>query len=369
MEFRFRILKMLSKRTGGAVIASLSIAFLLATPVFAVSKPSNLNLVLAGTFVDIGSQRLQQSGGMLVGLSIFGSTLNPTTAQIQYKIDASVRGTMVSGNAHFSVIGKTTAGEDVSISGDAALTGMVPAFGTPLPTPLTPASDLNSCMLTLTCTSQVPAYLTGIASVEITTSGQSDTNGNSYDGDKSNSNTNTGTDTKLSVLMLFESAYMNPFGGPISITTAADSSIVIVATYTKAISHWENVVTGGAIFDNTGEVGAFSIMASLTEGLLAATEQDTGTIALSSQSFSYLNAAGEFKGTSTIPTAGSFDCSSTIGGLPLPGTCTATGSISEGKLSVVSTDGKSKIKGAYFTEWTVPAVAFTSAITATLKQE
>ncbi len=227
---------------------------------------------------------------------------------------------------------------------------MVPAFGFPL--------GCDPLATPTTCTSAIPAYLMGVANVEVKTC-HSDSNGDSHD--NSHDCSSGSSDNPLSVPMLFESAYPNPFGGPISITSAADASIVIVASYDEAISHWKHVQLGGFVLDDTGtNVGTFAMTSQLTEDLLGATEKDQGTISIVSTSASFPSASGTFKGTSTIPTDVGFSCASTDPKvpLPLPGTCTSTGSISMGTVHLHSIDGKASIKGFYLINWSVPALGF-----------
>ena len=363
---------MLSKRTSGAVIASFAIAFLLATPAYATASTSNtLNLALMGSFIDVGSQKLQMTGGMLFGLTVFGRTLDPTRAQLQFSTVASVEGTLVSGSAKFVVLGTTSSGRAYNVTGSATLLGMNPAFGMPLIDP----TDPLACLAT-TCTSEVPGFLTGIASVQVsgikssssddhpTTCQSGYVTGKSGEEDRRT--------TTLTMPMAFESAYLNPFGGPLVMASPdGGCTLTIVAGYNSAVSIWKNVQVGGFVFDATGNLlGQFGMRMHLVEDLLLGSEQDgvnqSGKITLSNfaGSLSYLNSAGRFSGTSVIPTTPTLDCSQLVG-LP-PGTCTATGSTSIGTFRLRSNVGETTIRGSYVTNWTIPAFAFTSAIAATV---
>jgi hypothetical protein len=344
---------MKTKRTGAFTAATLALLFLLTAPVLVhadsqKSAPGTpLTLALSGGFMDIGRQHLSQSGGQL--LSLFAPTL-PTidlsSAKLRYSIDASVRGTAVSGEATFTITGKNAAGDQVTIQGDAKLTDMIPAFGTPVD-PSQPANPVACLGTALGCSSEVPAFLVGTATVQVHTSQK---------------------DTKFTLPMRFESAYLNPFGRPIVIASADATltgypTILIVAKYDKAISQWEKVSVGGFILDSTGTslLGTFTMAMGITEDLRHGMEQDRGTISIASFSASFPSASGDFGGTSTIPpvpspTPALLDCSITLG-LP-PGTCTLTGSHSTGVFNLQSTDHKSQVKGSYDINWTVPALVF-----------
>jgi hypothetical protein len=310
--------------------------------------------------MDIGRQHLSQSGGQLLSLvAPTLPTIDQSSAKLRYSIDASVRGTAVSGEATFTITDKNAAGDQVTIEGDAKLSDMIPAFGTPFD-PSQPANPV-ACLGTASgCSSEVPAFLVGTATLQVHTSSESDSEENSnQDGHAS---TNSQKDTKFTMPMLFESAYLNPFGGPTVIASSDPTNpILIVATYTKAISQWEEVNVGGAITDSTGIVGTFTQTMSLTEDLLNNRETDRGTISIASFSVSFPSASGDFRGTSTIPpvpspTPAPLDCSMAFD-LP-PGTCTLTGSHSTGVFNLHSTDDKSQVEGSYDINWTVPALVF-----------
>jgi hypothetical protein len=210
-----RIMKTTMQRF--TILATISLAFLLVSPALAhaesnQSVPKTLNLALAGTFLNINSQRLQQSGGFLVGLSIFGRTMDTSTAQLQYSMDASVQGTTVSGTVTFSITG-TRDGHAYSVTGNSVLVGMNPAFGTPLTDPTNPLA----CLLS-SCTSEVPAFLVGLTNIQVTGIEPHD----SEEHQASNTcapvsgvfDEHSTLPLTVSTPVTFESAYMNPFGGP-----------------------------------------------------------------------------------------------------------------------------------------------------------
>jgi hypothetical protein len=373
----------MKKTSRGAIVAaSLMLAFVLVTPSFAhAATETPLNFTISGGFVGIGSQRLRESGGNLAGLEVApGGTviaIDLDSASLTYKIDASVQGPIVTGDAEFNIQGKTSTGS-VLIQGEAQLNGMIPALLT------------------------VPGFLIGSANIEISSGCQSDSNGDSdscqsdsngnsdncksdsQDSDDCNSGSNENgdndddsnsnsqqsaaqpTDTKLSnVPMMFESAYLNPLGQPILFASMDPSNpISIVATYSKAVSTWKDVSVAGQVenVDIPGlpvgtPIGGFTMQMSLTEDLLKGTEKDQGTISLSVPPISPQSFSGKFKGTSMIPTTGGPDCSPLFAPLPaFP--CTATGSTSTGTFSLKSDDAKSQVKGGYTISWTVPAAAF-----------
>ena len=172
------------------------------------------------------------------------------------------------------------------------------------------------------------------------------------------------------VPMVFESAYINPFGNAINIT-ALDGSVYIVTTYTQATIDWSNVVDMGAISGTLGGTpiaGQFMQVAYEHEDLVSGTAKDFGTITLSEMtnltsmaSIDYLNARGGYVGSSTIPTADSFPCGPT---------CTETGFQDAGHFMLFSNsvNGKTVISGTYNTQWTVPAFGFGSMVSGQVSQ-
>src|SRR3989441_2563650 len=319
---------------------------------------------------DIGSQSYRSSGGSLVSASVTvaGKTFSLTSAHLEYSIDAKVQGNNVAGKATLQLKSNgAKSGEDTnsaedknsgqfSVAGRFDLTGMIPAIGFPITDPTNPLACLPD-----SCTSQIPGFLIGVGDLKLKI------------GDS--------RITLPSTPMLFESAYLNPFGGPIFIGTA-DGSISIAAKYNSAISKWANVQTIGFVqagTSGTSDQGSFTLVSSLTENLLKGTETDRGQITLFGfASTPALNSAGEFRGKSVIPPAlpGS-DCTSLVNAqlnsipgfsvvLP-PKTCTATGAISTGGFELKSAKGENEIKGTYVDNWFVPAIGFVGQATLTIK--
>jgi len=332
---------------------------LLGSNVAIAAESQSLTLSFSGILTDIGSQTYRSSGGSLVSASVTaaGKTISLSSAHLEYSIDAKVQGNNVAGHAtlqlksHGAKSGEDTSPSQFSVAGRFDLTGIIPAVGFPITDPTNPLACLPN-----SCTSQIPGFLLGVGDLTLRFG-----------------NTRI---TLPSTPMLFESAYLNPFGGPIFIGTP-DGSISIAAKYSSAISHWANVKTSGTVQAGTSDQGAFTLVSDLTENLLKGTETDRGKITLFGfASTPALNSAGEFKGKSVIPTAGEFDCTSTLTGqlnsigLPLtlpPNTCTATGATSTGGFELSSAQGENEIKGTYVDNWFVPAIGFVGQATATIR--
>ena len=190
-----------------------------------------------------------------------------------------------------------------------------------------------------------------------------------------------GTPQTIPESLNIESPYFNPFGGPIVIGST-DQAIGIVAMYTprdhplgRHAGHGTSrrhprastAVTAGTLSLTSGEL----------ENLVKGTAFDAGTISFSGMAPASLNANGFYTGSDTIPptvgtsgyqygpdgiptgTPAIWDCSPYFG---IPGTCTETGFQSTGKFTAGS------ISGGYVTSWGVPAVYFSSTITATVSQ-
>jgi len=388
------------KKTITTISVSLLAFFLLLSPTAAAASTSqSFNLVIGGEFNNISQQQLQMQGGALQGNSYItvGTTqvpLNTAGSRMTFSLNAQVTGVtpsshsgngggrnrasngwhgnhyqantiQTSGFAMFDLQASSAVG-NLEIRGFTVLDDMVPAIGLPLVA--NPVTGLE-CFSTNSCTSAIPAFYMGNASITVQVSGQH------------------GPTTPVVVPMLFESAYMNPFGGPIVIESAdalltGVPAIQIITTYTSANSAWSGVnVSGEVLTAGMSPIGLFNQTASLQENLFAGSENDQGTLVLygfTGPMYSVLNSNGRFQGTSSIPTAGEIDCSSaafpSTPGSPNPfpaGTCTETGSISVGTFNLTSTNPGShyqitgKVIGSYFDEWTIPAFAFSGVVQAT----
>lgn len=331
-----------------AVVATL---FLLSAPAvtFAASSQT-LALGLAGGFVDIGSQRYTSTGSAASYISVMGGPDLSTAAKFGYSIDASVQGLSVSGHAQFHLTSAGSEDSQIRVEAQARLVEMVPAISFPYGCDTVTPSH---------CTSAVPGFFVGDTTIIVKI------------GDKSQ--------VYPDVPILFESAYLNPFHGPVYI--GAPGVLTIVSGVDTAISKWNNIQTGGSVFDNPqnlgNPIGMFSMVSSSVENLVQGTEEDHGQIVLSGfgRQYSLLNSAGSFHGKSWIPRAnpGVYDCSAglTAGlGITLPaGTsiCVMTGSHSTGSFNLSSRSAHARIQGSYDTTWLIPAVGFTSVVQATLK--
>ena len=336
--------------------------FLVAIPSVAFASESTHHTValgLAGSFVNVGNQQYHQSGGAATYVSIKSISISLSTVSLTYRLNAAVSGTTVSGAAYFRLTGTGLSGGDegsssvsgpVSVVGQAVLVGMIPAVGFPLD----PTQPTNPLACNPNCQSEIPAFFVAAGDVHVTFNGVTTDNPNA--------------------VFLFESAYLNPFGGPIVMGTT-DGAISIAATYTAQNSSWSGVQTAGVALDSKGKlIGNFSLTSNLSENLVTGTEHDSGTMVLYGFSGQYLalNSVGTFSGFSLVPAAGSFDCTTALSAqlsaagmnFNLPqGTCLATGSISAGGFKLSHNPHRS-ISGAYGLHWSVPALVFGGTVIA-----
>jgi len=109
----------------------------------------------------------------------------------------------------------------------------------------------------------------------------------------------------------------------------------------------------------TPVTGSFLENIVTTENYVTGTAKDNGTIALMGMTPKDLNAKGTFRGTSTIPTTGTIDCSPA----QLPGTCMETGFDATGSFSLLNHKSWS-IQGTYNVQWPAPSIVFGCTITA-----
>jgi hypothetical protein len=328
------------------VISLLSSSGLLTTHfAFSMNPSGSLSLNLAGSVVNAGSQQyfIQQSGS-IVSATVPSYSVN--AGELNYTLEADVSGQSVTGNASFNLQGTLVGGVSINVSAsDVRISGMVsaeclPNHDTPNATGSCEAND----------TSVAPAFFVGKATIQITTS--------------------SGTQTLSNISMLFESAYLNPFGASI-VLSSTDSTIVIVTPYTQATVTWRNVIDSGTIsgsFENTPISGSFTQVASEQENLFTGTANDSGTMTFSSvidgsgNAVSALDIAVPYSGSSTIPMAGSYDCSASSGFPAESGVCTETGFQSTGRLDLAGR--ANTITGSYSSTWTIPAWGFSGNATA-----
>jgi hypothetical protein len=223
------------------------------------------------------------------------------------------------------------------------------------------------CTFGVDCTSAVPLFYLGSSSVTMETcTGQ---NLGSHHGDHSwGRDGNDGEGNGCSVVfsgdlpMQYESAYLNPFGGPV-LFESQGGEVMVVAAYSQAKIDWNGSQLGGVAtgtLDGNAVFGGFSMTVNAHEDLVAGTESESGSIALVGMVPTSLNADGRFRGHSTFSPLGGIDCAASMG-LP-EGTCTLTGLSSSGSFSMHSDGGK--IRGSYSTQWGTPAFAFSSTVSA-----
>jgi hypothetical protein len=286
------------------------------------------------------------SGGSLMFASVTRDNVlgNSTWSSVSYSLDAKVSGLSVHGTFYFELQGTTADGKGVTLKVDGNVSKAIPAICFPSYTTSgrCPAGD----------NSMIPAFFlsTGVITVQI------------------GSNTNEHAPVRLQI----EDAALNPWGGPIIINSFSDH-IIVVATYTQAITRWDGVqtygdlagmLTGGGIPGagvETPVSGGFSQKISAVENYVLGNETDIGKITLVDMSPKSLDSSGSFSGTSIIPTTGTIDCSPP----QFPGTCTETGFNSTGTYNLSGLKDLT-IQGTYNVEWPAPSVVFGGTIVGTV---
>ncbi len=295
------------------------------------STPQPLSLLLSGAVVSAEDQSYSFQGGNLVFGELLGVPVDITTAVLHYDLSAAVSGLTVTGVAHFALTAKGPNGAHTDLQADVAIDGTVPAVGLPI-----------GCTFGVDCTSAIPALFSGGGSAIVTTGHVS---------------------IPFPIHMTLESPYLNPFGGPIFISSDA-GEVFVIATYSQARIVWTDILVGGLVsgtLSGSPVSGSFGMVVSSTEDLRAGYELDHGSIGFLAMSPATLNALGTFSGRSTIPPGD--PCPAALG-FPA-GTCTITGLLSSGVFSQSTALGT--IMGKYDTTWSAPAVAFGGVVTATLK--
>jgi hypothetical protein len=333
-----------SRRTGQGVALSVAMLMLLGANAAFASSSQSLTFAVGsptlplGTVSDLGNQQYQVRGGHVFAAYLGGNQIDG--AIIQYSMNANVKSTTAKGSGSFDLTG-TIAGQPVSVSGEFSInSAQTIAQVLPNPSGVCRGNGAKSC-------SELPVTFGGPADLKIQAGG---------------STTNDVT------TMQVENPYFNPLGGPIFLVSG-DQSVFIIATYSVGTIQWSGAaVTGpisGVLGSSTPVSGTLTLNSNEQEDLVAGTAADSGSISFSSMTPSILNLGGSYSGTSTIPSTGSFDCSALF---TFPaGTCTATGFSSSG--SYTMKHGQTTVSGTYSTEWTVPALAFSSTGSATLTQK
>ena len=279
-----------------------------------------------GGVSNLGRQTYTVSGGQVAFAEVAGQAIVPQNASITYDFNVVQTGVSSVGEASLNLTGTSSAGLRVSAVGSFVIDGNVPAAELPV-----------GC--SSGCRSALPFFfLANSSAVEITV-------GNS-------------TQTKSETLEI-ESPYFNPLGAPI-LLTSADGSIVIAATYTEGSIMWVGTQLGGQLIGTLGSApvtGSFNMTSNENENLVLGEAIDVGVLEFSSMTPASLDSGGVYIGLSTIPTAGTKDCSALTG---VPGTCAETGFVSAGEFFITGNTG------GYSTTWGVPALGFSSQIRASV---
>lgn len=335
------------------IVASMVIVFLLlgSTPALAANPP-NLSLTYEGIITNAGSQTYEVNGGNVVGALIPdptnpGSSIPLSSATLSYSLSAVVTGLGATGTATFDLIGTTSDALPAEVSGSAVIVDVVGA-------------DFPLGCVGASCSSVIPVVFLGVGGFDITINGV--------------------TTSMVSIPMIFENPYLNPFGAespfPPIFFASGDQTLSVVTTYGTANIKWQGVVLDGTFtgtYNGNAVSGNFENVVNSQEDLAHGVESDSGTIALSFNApYSFLDAEGAFTGTTVIPSTGyppeSQDCSSILPpGVTFPqGTCALTGAQSGGQFSLLG--ATEAIIGQYTTTWSVPSVTFTSQITANVPE-
>lgn len=356
-----------------------------------------LALQFGGAVMDSGTQHynILQTGNVGM-MTLAGFNIDPTQANhLSYTLDATVQGTSVTGHASFLLTASLVGGGNVIVSGNAQLNGMVPAVCVPgyingeIP-------GQTSCAST--DTSAVPAFFMGMATLQIITPSSNSNDNPSNNGNNGHHGDNgygqqdsSSPQQSVQVPMLFESAYLNPFGAPIVFGTADNfGTLMVITTYTHASVDWRNVAIGGQVGGQLGSsttfAGTFAQVSNEYEDLVTGRAYDYGTMSfsnvinMSDTSMSPINSldvAGTYNGFSIIPKSSTYACVTTSGAPttcsnsdcsamlgfqpPVTGVCTNTGFESQGNFNLQGQS--STVMGSYTTAWTVPAFGFAGMTT------
>ena len=314
-----------------SIAAAVGIMFLVLGNSALAAPPQGTSLTMLGGVVNPGSQSYSVRGGQLAGAWVLGTPLDLRNAIIHYSMKATVAGMSVSGVAQFYIKALISKGSHLEVNGTILIDGMSPAMLFPL-----------GCSPGVDCTGAIPAFFNG--SGPVTVSGE-------------------GRTVRTSLHIGIESPYLNPFGGALVIASSG-GELVALATYDQGTIVWNGVEMGGivsGVVSGTPTSGQFGMLVNSVEDLKSGIELDRGAISFFSMSVPAYDAAGTFGGVSKIPRSGGVPCP----GFPA-GTCFLTGLVSSG-LSFQKTAGGMTLTGQYATTWTVPAVAFSSKVTGTLR--
>lgn len=336
------IVDMRSRATRFAVaILPVAMLLLLSGSVAYAAQPQNnsggnVSLNLVGGVVSPGVQAYSIQGGQVVAAWILGTQVSPMNSFLRYGLNVVVSGLSATGTASFDLVTQTSQTSHWSyteVKGTVDIDAMTPAVFFPL--------GCNPLVL-LSCTSEIPALFNGTGTVTVSSGGSV---------------------TTMSLSMGFESAYLNPFGGPVFFASSS-GAVIVIADYSRAQIQWTDVQMGGTVagtFGGTSVSGNFGMLVNSSEDLRAGVEMDHGAISFFGMSNPALNGLGAFFGHSVIPPGSSVACP----GFPT-GTCNLTGLESSGVFTMTMESGEVLI-GQYTTVWATPAVVFSSTITAYLR--
>jgi hypothetical protein len=293
------------------------------------ASTQTLSLGVVGGVLSPGVQTYSLRGGRLVAAWILGTPIDLRSSTLYYDFNVVVSGLSATGTASFDLVTQTSHWSHTEVKGTVIINAMTPAVFFPL-----------GCTAGLNCTSEIPALFNGTGTVTFSS-------GSSV--------------TTASLSMGFESAYLNPFGGPVSFASNS-GEVIVIADYSQARVQWTDVQMGGnavGTFGGSSVSGNFGMLVNSSEDLRSGIEVDEGAISFFGMSNPALNGLGVFIGYSTIPTGSSVACP----GFP-QGTCTMTGLESSGVFAMTTSGGM--LAGKYATAWATPAVVFSSSISASL---
>ncbi len=292
-------------------------------------------LSLTGGVTNAGTQTYELRGGQLSVGIVNGSIINPVTSTLRYSMYSVVQGLNTWGISHLMLREQTIRGQNVYVRAWTFINYALPAAELPF-----------GC--STACTSEIPAMFVGGSVITMSIGGVTQT---------------------VQLPVGIESAYLNPFGGNLlisSLDSTTNPTISLIANYTVGNIYWQGVQMAGlgASTFGAGESGNFAMNVNSAENLFSGVEYDHGTIALTGVGPNGQNIQGTFHGISVVPTKGEFPCpySPTGPNFP-PGTCMMTGLNSTGSMNLFS--GNYHIVGAYHTVWNIPSVTFTSTVSGT----
>ncbi len=291
-----------------------------------------------GIIINAGSQDWRMRGGNLVTATLSSTPGVSSWSDVDYSLNASVNGQVSSGDFKLHLLGQTSSGTPVRVAIDGMVADSIPAVCFP--------SYSTNGMCASGDTSEIPAFFL-VAGYMVTRS-------------------STGDSPQQPVELAIEVAALNPFGGPIVISSAGDHSILIVASYNHARTVWQGVQVTGTLAGSIGKEGkpvsgSFVENIVTTENYLTGIATDAGQISLSGMAPADLNSKGTFNGTSIIPATGKLPCPASLG-LPA-GTCIETGFHSKGSFDLMNHNSW-PIEGSYNVLWPAPSIFFGGTITA-----